>query len=75
VKFDTSTTPDITVAVRMNPGNRTIRDYYLLPHLDFNQIELLLAEKNGFDLDAYRFEALAPLYGLAARTPVRRSHV
>ena len=34
VRFDTGLSPDITVAVRMDPENRIARDYYLLPRVD-----------------------------------------
>lgn len=37
VRFDTSLTPDITVAVRLNETNQAPLDYYLLPRLDFGQ--------------------------------------
>ena len=43
-------------------------DYYLLPRIDMTAPRLRLAEDNGISLDAYRFETLECLFGLAART-------
>lgn len=34
IRLETGLLPDITVAVRMAPGNRDILDYYLLPAID-----------------------------------------
>lgn len=74
VQRDLASPPDITVAVRMNPGNRIVRDYYLFPRLEFDHSELLMAEENGCYLDAYRSNTLSPLFDLVARTGVRRPH-
>src|SRR5262249_45706794 len=65
VRFDTGLTPDITIAVRMDRPNQKALDYYLLPRLDMTAPRLRLAEHNGVSLDAYRFETLEPLYGMA----------
>lgn len=70
VRFDTGLSPDITVAVRMERMNREAIDYYLLPRLDMTVPQLRLAEYNGVSLDAYRFEKLDALFGMAARTKV-----
>ncbi len=67
IRFDTSLHPDITVAVRLDQPNRSALDYYLLPQIDMAAPRLRLAEHNGISLDAYRFESLDALYGLAAR--------
>jgi hypothetical protein len=41
--------------------NRAIRDFYLLPWLDFGTAaNLRLAPENGILLDAYRFDTLIP---------------
>jgi hypothetical protein len=70
VRMDTGIAPDITVAVRMAPGNREALDYYLLPRLDMNLPRLRLRENNGISLDAYRFDSLDALFDLAARTHI-----
>ena len=67
IRFDTGLSPDITIAVRMDRLNREAFDYYLLPRLDMSAPRLRLAEYNGISLDAYRFETLEPLFGMAAR--------
>ena len=67
IRFDTSLCPDITVAIRMDPFNQTPLDYYLLPRIDMAMPRLRLAEHNGISLDAYRFETLDALHGMAAR--------
>jgi len=63
VRLDLGLGPDITVAVRMAPGNQEALDYYLLPRLR-------LREHNGITLDAYRFDDLEALFDLAARTQI-----
>jgi DNA invertase Pin-like site-specific DNA recombinase len=67
IRFDTGLWPDITVAVRMDQLNREALDYYLLPRIDMTEPRLRLAEHNGVSLDAYRFETLDSLFGLAGR--------
>lgn len=69
LRFDTSLSPDITVVVRMDQFNQVPLDYYLFPHLDLAGERLRLAEDNGLNLDAYRFESLDYFYEIAA--PVR----
>ncbi len=73
VRFDTSLTPDITVAVRLNDANDDALDYYLLPRLDFGQPRIHLADHNGFEFDSYRFDTLDYLYGMAERSRIRRA--
>ena len=67
IRFDVGLWPDITVAVRMDEPNQNALDYYLLPRIDMTAPRLRLAEDNGVSLDAYRFETLDVLFGLAAR--------
>ncbi|MGP0091239.1 MAG: recombinase family protein [Xanthobacteraceae bacterium] len=67
IRFDVGLWPDITVAVRMNQPNREALDYYLLPRIDMTEPRLRLAKDNGVSLDAYRFETLDALFGLAVR--------
>jgi DNA invertase Pin-like site-specific DNA recombinase len=71
VRFDPGSRPDLTVAVRMEPGNTAIRDYYLLPRIDLALPRIQLREENGVFLDAFRFDTLDYLFDMAARTPVR----
>ena len=72
VRFDTSLTPDITVAVRLDETNQAALDYYLLPRLDFGQPRIHLAEHNSIEFESYRFDSLDYLYGMAERSRLRR---
>ncbi len=73
VRFDTSLCPDITVAVRLDYTNQAVLDYYLLPKLDFGQPRINLADYNVIEFDCFRFETLDYLYGMAARSRLRRA--
>lgn len=73
VRFDTSLTPDITVAVRLDQTNQAALDYYLLPRLDFGQHRINLAEHNSVEFESYRFDSLDYLYGMAEHTRLRRA--
>jgi hypothetical protein len=73
IRFDTSLCPDITVAVRLDHDNKAVLDYYLLPRLDFGQPRLNLADQNAIEFDCYRFESLDYLYGMTARSRLRRA--
>lgn len=68
VRFDAGLNPDITVAARMDPSNKAVLDYYLLPRIDFQAATLRIADDNGIFLDAYRFETLESLSHLSQRT-------
>lgn len=58
IRFDTGLHPDITVAVRMNPTNETIYDYYILPALEFGSNTLKLHDENTAMLDSFRTDSL-----------------
>ena len=73
IRFDTSLAPDITVAVRLDQGNKAPLDYYLLPRLDFGQPRLSLADQNPVEFESYRFDTLDYLYGMAERARLRRA--
>ena len=70
IRFDTSVSPDMTVALRMDAENSNVLDYYLLPHLDLTFERLLLAEDNPVNLDTYRFETLDFFFGMARRSRI-----
>ncbi|WOE33930.1 recombinase family protein [Acinetobacter baumannii] len=67
VRFDTTLNPDISVVVRLDQTNTVIKDYFLLPRLDFMQEKISLGEFNPMELDSYRFDNLNFLYGMAER--------
>lgn len=73
IRLDAALRPDLTVAVRMAPGNEIARDYYLLPRLDMGDAVLRLCEHNGLSLDAYRFDDLSALHRMAARRTWRHA--
>jgi hypothetical protein len=70
VRLDAGLKPDITIAVRMDASNESIRDYYLLPGLDMTWENLRVAEENGIYLDAYRFDTLEYFFGMTERVKV-----
>ena len=70
VRLDTGLAPDISVAIRLAPGNQEILDYYLLPRIDERWPRLRLATDNGFSLDVFRFETLEPLFELCERSSI-----
>jgi DNA invertase Pin-like site-specific DNA recombinase len=72
VRLDTGLNPDISVVVRLSPGNEEALDYYLLPRLDFGTCGIRLAEQNAMELESYRFDTLDYFYGMGAQTKLRR---
>jgi len=70
IRLDTGLMPDITIAARMNEDNLGALDYYLLPAIDMTSLKLRLAESNGIYLDAYRFDTLDYLFGMAEQTQI-----
>jgi DNA invertase Pin-like site-specific DNA recombinase len=71
LRLDRGLQPDITVAVRMNPENQTVRDYFILPTRDIEGTVLRTAESNGILLDAFLFDTLDPLFALAEHCPIK----
>lgn len=67
VRFDTILNPDITVVVRLDYSNTAIKDYYLLPRLDFMCQKINIGEFNPIELESFRFENLNYLFGMAER--------
>jgi hypothetical protein len=71
IRLDSSLSPDISVAARLDPSNQAQLDYYLLPRIDFGQSRISLAEQNPVEFESYHFESLDYLYGMAARARLR----
>jgi len=71
LRLDTIPRPDVTVAVRLAPGNQQAMDYYLLPKMDVTASRVRLAESNGIFLYAYRFDSLDRFFEISARTRLR----
>lgn len=72
LRFDTGLNPDITVAIRMQPNNINILDYYIFPHFSFRSEILKISSYNQFDLDIYQFKDLNFLYKLVAQIPITK---
>jgi DNA invertase Pin-like site-specific DNA recombinase len=68
VRFDAALQPDITIVVRLLPGNSAILDYYLLPDIADLGSSIRLASDNPLFLDAFRFDDLEFFTSLARRT-------
>ncbi|MCY1346758.1 Recombinase [compost metagenome] len=71
--FDLGLLPDLTVAVRMLPGEEDVFDYYVFPMIDLVAPHLRLGEANPRELDVYRFDSLAILSELTRRIPILRA--
>jgi DNA invertase Pin-like site-specific DNA recombinase len=72
LRFDSSLRPDVTIAVRLEPDNQTVRDYYLFPGTDLFTTRLRLSRENGILIDLYRFDDLRFLMGMAERRSIER---
>ena len=73
VRFDTALRPDLTIAVRMEPNNKEIYDYYLLPSIEFGQSSLKLSEDNIDLLDSFRFETLEFLWKMGINVSIDKA--
>jgi hypothetical protein len=67
VHLDRASHPDVTIAVRLRPGNVEILDYYLFPSFDRLPKKVSLAVENKQRLDVYRFDNLDFFLSLAKR--------
>jgi hypothetical protein len=67
IRFDTSLSPDVIVALRMDRENEAVQDYYILPRINLPGPQVRMGEHNGLALDAFRFDSLDQLYEMAAR--------
>jgi DNA invertase Pin-like site-specific DNA recombinase len=73
LRLEASLRPDITVAVRLTPGNEDILDYYLFPSIDVLAPKLRLASENGAVLDVYRFDNLTFFFSVARRVQIQEA--
>jgi len=73
IHFDTPLRPDITIAVRMNPDNKEIHDYYFLPSIEFGQGCLKLSEENIDLLDSFRFDTLEFLWKMSLNVSIDKA--
>lgn len=70
IRFDRSLNPDITIAVRMLSDCESIRDYYVLPHLDIESQKITTAEHNSINLETYRFDDLDYFFSLTKKVDI-----
>ena len=70
VRLKANPKADLVVAVRMNESNTDVLDYFLLPRIDMVGTFLWLRRRNRFEIDAYRYNSLAPLFGLCGRREI-----
>lgn len=68
IQLDRTLNPDVTIAARLQPGNESILDYYLVPSLGGLGDKLRLAADNGIVLDVYRFADLNFFMSMGRRT-------
>ncbi|MNJ62226.1 hypothetical protein D3C77_580590 [compost metagenome] len=73
LRFDFGLLPDLTVAVRMLPGEHEVLDYYLFPMIDLVAPNLRLGDTNPRELELYRFDSLEILSTLSRRLPIPRA--
>ncbi|HIE1841459.1 TPA: recombinase family protein [Pseudomonas aeruginosa] len=73
LRFDFGLLPDLTIAVRMLPGEREVLDYYLFPMIDLAAPHLRLGDTNPRELELYRFDSLEILSSLSRRLPLMRA--
>lgn len=72
VRFDFGLFPDLTIAVRMHPGEQAAQDYFVFPMTDLAGPRIRLGEGNPRALDLYRFDTLDILSTLSSRAPLGR---
>ncbi len=65
IRLEQSHSPDLTIAVRMDPSNAKALDYYILPHIDLQARRVRLAEDNDAYLETFRFDTLDFFLGMA----------
>lgn len=73
IRFDTSLSPDLTLAVRLDRSNLRALDYYLVPRLDMDAWPQRLMEDNSALVDSFRDTTLNRLGALAARTTLKEA--
>ena len=66
---------DVTIVVRMDPGNQAPLDYYLLPRIDLQRANIQLAEANDLGVDGYRFDTLDDFYRVFKTSFCRRGRM
>jgi hypothetical protein len=73
LRLERSHNADVTIAVRLAPGNQEVLDYYLLPRLNEFENRVRLAPKNGLLLDVYRYDNLDLFLHLTRQIKIKES--
>jgi DNA invertase Pin-like site-specific DNA recombinase len=73
IRLDSALRPDLTIAVRMEPNNKEIHDYYLLPSIEFGHNNLKLSEDNIGLLDSFRFDTLEFLWKIGINVSIDKA--
>ena len=73
IRLDSGLHPDITIAVRMDSCNKEIQDYYILPALEFPDMQMKIAECNTGFLDSFRTDSLDYLFNLSINIPIDKA--
>jgi DNA invertase Pin-like site-specific DNA recombinase len=73
LRLERSLNTDVTIAVRLAPGNQEVLDYYLLPRLDEFENRVRLSPKNGLLLDVYRYDNLDLFLHLTRQIKIKES--
>jgi len=63
--------PDVTILIRMESDNRTVRDFLIAPAHEAQSALRMLKAGNGVRLDAFLFASLDPVVEMARREPMR----
>nr|CRH05965.1 Recombinase [Candidatus Magnetococcus massalia]CRH05999.1 Recombinase [Candidatus Magnetococcus massalia] len=69
-RFDTGLRPDITIVARMDPLNKKIQDFYLIPSCEVQSKRVRLSQENDLFWDAYRFDDLDFFFNMARRATI-----
>jgi DNA invertase Pin-like site-specific DNA recombinase len=64
---------DLIIAIRLQPGNEAVRDYYVFPDTQAMQTDILLRKVNRCDIDVYRFDTLEFLLSCLGRSSVKNA--
>jgi DNA invertase Pin-like site-specific DNA recombinase len=62
-----SVRPDVTIAIRLRPGNREVLDYFIIPDCDRPTKTFYLSTQNRCDMDVHRFDTLDLFINLLRR--------
>ena len=71
IRLERSTSADFTIVVRLNPDNKTIKDYYLIPRFDLDLLDEHISENNNMFLEMFRFDDITWFYKMFSRLELK----